>query len=394
MRFSFGNLLGGVAVIAVVGLFAFRINARLEDKKKAEAVVAPIASVSTVSPVRRTMTRTLRLTGVVRPLNEVDIFARMPVRVERVLVKVGDKVKAGDVLAELEGRDIALQVKQAEAQLLSARAGLDKARADVKSAEQTTERMRNLRKENALSQADLEKTESMLLGAQTGLKMGEAQVAVVESSVALAREMLSQRRLTTPVAGTVTRRTVNIGTLASPVMAAFQVQDASALKLEGMVDPGDFLRLKVGQAVQVRVDALADAVFSGSIATLSPTLDAQTRRAAVEISIDNKGGQLLANMLGAAEIKLGTVDGVLAVPTAAIVSLPTGRGLYLARDGKATVLQSSLGQLGLGSEEGGFVEVTAGLTDTDQVIVSDQNMLSNGTPLKVASAKATAENAQ
>lgn len=391
---SLSKVIAAVSVVLVLALFGYRINARVEDKKRAESVVAPVASVSTVAPVRRTMTRTLRLTGVVRPLNEVDVFARMPVRVERVLVKVGDKVKAGDVLAELEGRDIALQVKQAEAQLLSARASLEKARADVKSAEQTTERMRNLRKENALSQADLEKTESMLMAAQTGAKMAEAQVAVVESSVALAREMLSQRRLTTPVAGTVTRRTVNIGTLASPVMAAFQVQDASALKLEGMVDPADFLRLKVGQTVQVRVDSLGDAIFSGSIATLSPTLDAQTRRAAVEITIDNEGGQLLANMLGAAEIKLGTVDGVLAVPAAAIVSLPTGRGLYLARDGKATVLQSSLGQVALGAEEDGFIEVTAGLTDTDQVIVSDQNNLSNGTPLKVASAKPAPEAAQ
>jgi RND family efflux transporter MFP subunit len=384
---SLSKVIAAVLVVLVLALFGYRVNARVEDKKRAESVVAPVASVSTVAPVRRTMTRTLRLTGVVRPANEVDVFARMPVRVERVLVKVGDKVKAGDVLAVLEGLDIALQVKQAKAQLLSARAGLEKARADAKSAEQTTERMRNLRKEDALSQADLEKTESMLMAAQTGAKMAEAQVAVVESSVALAREMLSQRRLTTPVAGTVTRRAVNIGTLASPVMAAFQVQDASALKLEGMVDPADFLRLKVGQPVQVRVDSLGDAIFTGSIATLSPTLDAQTRRAAVEITIDNKGGQLLANMLGAAEIKLGTVDGVLAVPAAAVVSLPTGRGLYLARDGKATVLQSSLGQVALGSEEEGFIEVTAGLTDTDQVIVSDQNMLSNGTPLKIASAK-------
>lgn len=392
MKLSAGKVAGAVLVVAVGALFTVRIQDSLAKNRQAEGqqVAAPV-TVTTTTPTRRTMTRSSKLTGVVRPHNEVDVFVRLPARVERVHVKVGDEVKAGQPLADLEARDTALQLKQAEAQLMSARASLEKARADTRLAEQTAERMRNLRKENAVPLAELERAESGMLAASTGARMGQAQVAVAESAVALAREQLGQRRVISPIAGTVTKRSVNIGTQASPQVPAFQVQDVSALKLEGMVDAADFVKLEVGQTVDVRVDALPDAVFSGAISTLSPTLDPQTRRAAVEISIDNKGGRLLANMLGSAEIKLGQVEGVLTVPLAAVVNLPGGRGIYVARDGKAVALQSGAGQLELGAEEGGFVEVKSGLAETDHVIVSDQGGLTNGAPLKIARATPTSE---
>src|SRR5207248_6623405 len=130
----------------------------------------------------------------------------------------------------------------------------------------------------------------------------EAQVAQAEAAAGLAAQQLENSRIESPISGTVIRRPVNVGAFVGPQTVAFTLQDVAALKLESSVDAAGFARLVKGAEAEVVIDSLPGETFKGKVTLLSPSLDAQTRRASVELEIDNSSGRLLPNMFARAEV--------------------------------------------------------------------------------------------
>lgn len=367
--------LGLVALLGVGTRVVLEATGRTGD---AEAAVAPATSVSVERAAHRDLVERVELTGTVRPANEVDVFTKVPGRLEQVLVDVGDRVEAGQVLAVIEHREIALQGQQARAQSSGAVAALEQAVTNRDNARLQAERARVLFRDHVVTQADLDRLEAALRSAEAAVRVAEAQVAATRAAVGLASQSLENASVTTPIAGTVTRRDVSVGSQASQAQPLFQVQDVAALKVSGSVTAADFVRLRVGQAVAIIVDELPDRSFAGRIATLSPSLDPQTRRAAVELAIDNAEGLSLPNMFARARIDVGRREGVVTVPREAVISTAEGRVAFVVRQGRAA-------RVTLPSEAGDGEHVPAGdgVSEGELVVVSGQSGLVDGAAVRV-----------
>lgn len=371
---------GGLALAA---LFGVRVFGAVQQKQSAKTVEVNEVPVAVVAASRRDVVERVFSTGVIRPRNEVNIFTKLPGTVERVLVKVGDSVSAGQELARVEHRTVALQGQQTEAQARAARAGLAQARTQLQSARTQYERFQKLRADNAVPQAEFERVEAGYHGALSAVEAAESQLAMVTAATGLAAESLKNSRVVSPISGTVTRRDANVGTLATPAQPLFQVQDVSALKVDGSVTGSDYQRIRVGQQAVVSVDDIPGRTFPGKVLTVSPTLDPQTRRAAVEIEVDNPEHRLLPNMFAQVEIHTGKREGVLTIPASAVVALPGTKVVYVARAGKAEEVRPTLGPA-----EGEVVVVEKGLAEGDPVITEGQTTVTDGTAIKVVGAHA------
>jgi len=164
------------------------------------------------------------------------------------------------------------------------------------------------------------------------------------------------------------------------------VQDVATLKLEASVDAATYSRLEKGMSAEVAVDAVPGEEFAGTLSLLSPSLDAVTRRAALEIEVDNTAGKLLPNMFAHADVIVGRLEGALAAPQAALFQAGGGAMVFRIRDGRAQAVRPVLGPA-----DHGLVAVLSGLSEGDELAVSGQASLSDGAPVKVApSARAEA----
>ncbi len=350
---------------ALVALVAVRVAAVRRAAVKPQERRSEAALVTSARAVRADVPDRIALTGTVRPRNEVDVLSKVIGRIESVHAQVGQRVKAGQLLAVVEHEEIGWQAKQAEAAVQVARAGAEGAKLEWDRTEQ-------LAKGGAASPAQVD-------GARVKLQLAQAQLAQAEAAAGLARQQLASSRVVAPFAGTVIRRPVNVGAQLTLTTVLFTMQDIAALKLETSVDAAAFVRLASSQPAQVTVDALPGELFAGTVSLLSPALDPQTRRAAVEVEIANTAGRLLPNMFAHAVLTVGLAKGALVVPLEALYEAAGGITVYRLRGGRAEAVQPQLGP-----SDGGRVVVRAGLAEGDEVATSGLAALSDGAAVAVA----------
>ena len=354
-----------LAAVLLAGLVAVRVTAVRRAAVKPAEQASDTALVTSARAVRADVLERVPLTGTVRPRNEVEVQSKVAGRIASVHARVGDRVRQGQLLAVVEHQEIAWQARQAEAAVGVARAGLDGAQLDF-------DRTRKLAAGGSAAPAQVDLV-------RVKLDLARAQLAQAEAAAGLSRQGLENARITSPIAGTVTRRPVNVGTQAATSTVLFTVQDVAALKLETSATAEVFALLARGQPVEVTVDARPGEVFRGAVSLLSPALDPQTRRAAVEVEIENPRGRLLPHMFAHAEIVTGVVKGGLVVPREALLDAAGGPVVYRLKDGKAELVQPRLGP-----GDQARVVVLSGLSEGDEVATSGLAARSHGALVKVA----------
>lgn len=382
MNRAVGTGLAVVIVLALLGVLGWRVAAAIVEKKAANRTVEvspPPVSVEKVA--RRDMVSRITMTGTITPLSEAPIFTKVPGRVQEVLAGVGDKVEPDQVLAVIEHREIQLQADQARAGVKVAEAQLERAKIGMDAATTAYERLKGLRSDDAIPQSEFEKVEYGLRDARASMHAAESGVATARAAAALAAQMVENSRVTTPIAGTVTHRFVNVGSPAGQTMPVFQVQDLSVLKLDSNATARDFAMLRVGQEVDVSVADIPGEVFPGTVSTLSPSLNPMTRHAAVEIAISNPDGRLLPNMFATAVVDAERMQNVPVIPRKAVVRLEEGNVVYVLREGVAVKVVPVLG-----TQDDVYVAVDSGLEPGETVIVSGQAAISDGQAVTVVEA--------
>ena len=370
-----GALLGFV----FIGMCGYRIaeSQKRAASAQAAAAVGVTPSVAVASVVRKDVQQTVELTGVIRAKNEVAIFPKMGGRVTKVNAEVGQLVKAGDTLAFLENAELFLHAKQAEAQLAAARAGLESATVQSDLAATGFGRADALHKRGSLSQAELDGANAQRRMAAVGVQSAGAQVALAEAALGLANQALADARVTTPIAGIVSKRLVDTGAQTSPAMTLFTVQDQSALKMEGTVAATEVPLLKSGLAVSVAVDELPGKAFEGVVSQVAPTLEQETRRARIEVSLKPAAG-LLPYMFGHASVSFGERAALLTVPAQAVLTSTDGPRVFTVNNGKVRLVKPQLA-----SRSGDDYVVESGLVEGDSVVVSGDAGLQDGIAVAV-----------
>jgi RND family efflux transporter MFP subunit len=361
---------------------------------QAGSTIARPVSVARVT--RHDLGRTLEVAAEFRPYQEIDLHAKVAGYLKAIYVDVGDEVKQGQLIAELEAPEMTHEAAQADAAYKRALVEVDKARADLQRSD-AQERLRRTASEriaavvkvrrNLVAQQDVDEVNGRLQDAEAQLASAKASVAVAEEQVqiaAAAKErtaaLLTYLRITAPFSGTITRRLADPGAMiqagtasnvqAMPVVQLSQVDHLRlVLPVPESVVPG----IRLHAPVEVRVDALKR-VFQGQISRFTGKLDSGTRTMETEVDLPNQDRAIKAGMFGTAAIVLEQRRDALTIPVQALSSRTPPIKLLVV-DAKQRLEER---QIVLGLETPDRIEVADGLREGELVIVGARGDLRAG----------------
>jgi len=386
------TIIASVAVVAlvIVAVAATRGGTKIDPTKLAKVE-------------RGDITKSVVATGKVTPITKVEIKSKASGIVKKLYVDAGDKVKQGQVLAELDKVEIEAQVNSARAQLLSSQANLKSAQADEKRAEvdaegvdiptlqRQYERSKEMSRDGVVSQQTLDDAERGYIMAVNKRDVARAQLTVNKAKVAQAQaqvekdqaslkqfeEQLSYTTITAPIDGVVLSRDVEVGDAVSSILVlgsgatlVMTLGDTSEVYVKGKVDESDIGKVYLGQPARIRVETFKDKTFTGHVTKISPmgVEKDNVTTFEVRVSINNPGGELKAEMTANAEIILDEHHNVLMIPESALlydkdknasVDIPVPS----AKDGMKKI------PVKIGISNGVKTEVVAGIKEGDQVVL-------------------------
>jgi len=342
-------------------------------------------------------------TGKVTPITKVEVKSKASGIVKKLYVEYGDKVKKGQLLAQLDKDEIQAQVDQSRAALQAAEANLASSQADYERAKVDAEgpdvpllkrqydRSTEMAKDGVVSASALDDADRNYKMALNKQQVGKAQVLVLKAKIAqsqaeMARdkanlaqleEQLSYTDIVSPIDGIVLSRDVEIGDAVSSILVlgssatlVMTLGDISEVYVKGKVDESDIGKVYLGQPARIKVEAFKDKTFYGKVTKISPmgVEKDNVTTFEVRVSINNPGGELKAEMTANAEIILEEHKNVLQIPEGAIlydkdkkasVEVPDTH----AKDGKDKVA------VNIGISNGAKTEVLSGLKEGDQVVL-------------------------
>jgi HlyD family secretion protein len=316
----------GLALAALVaGVIAF---VAWRDRQRPE----PLSPFITQRVELRDIQETIESSGKLRPLNEVKVGTQVSGRVVNVHADFNDEVKKGQLLAEIDPRLLGAQVSQAQGQLGSARAQLERAKAAAKSALVQLERTRELKAESIASQAELDQAESARDVANADVAAASAQVARLEAELDSASTTLGYTKIYAPIDGTIIDRQVDPGqtvaaTFSAPLLFVI-ARDLSEMQVLADIDEADVGKIKEGMTASIRVDAFPEQAFAGTVTQIrySPTEVQGVVTYAAVLDVKNDQLSLRPGMTAVVSITAKQVRGVSAVPSAALRFKPKELG--------------------------------------------------------------------
>lgn len=324
--------LGVVLILGATFALAFRPRqaARAELEARAQQAARAVPRLTVVAPKLVSSDRSITMPASIRPLEEAVIYARASGYVGRWLVDLGDKVKADQLLAEIEVPELNQELSQARAALAKARASKLQAEAGRSLATSRFDRTGKLVGAGVATQQELEQT-------QAESQVGEANVnlaqAGVESELANIRRLSDLQRfskVTAPFAGTITARTIDRGSLVTAGNATplFRLAATDTVRVFVQLPQDVAGAAIVGSTAKVTVRELTGQVFEGQVARTAGALDPITRTLNTEIRLPNPDGKLLSGMYAEVALSLSTPRQVYEVPATAL--LHDAQGLRVA----------------------------------------------------------------
>ena len=333
---------------------------------KSDAGPRPALSVALVAPRREDWPRTLAAQGNVAAWQEAAVGAELSgFRVTSVLVNVGDRVRKGQTLATVNPETVAADVAQARASVAEAEAVLGEARANAA-------RSRDLASKGFLSPQGATQ-------AATLEQTAAARLAAVRAKLQAEEVRLGQTRVVAPDDGTISARTATVGSLAQPGQEMFRLIRGNRLEWRAEVTSSELAKIEPGVQAVVRLPTGAE--VRGTVRTIAPTVDPQTRNAIVYVDLPvGDGTPARAGMFARGEFELGRADAI-SLPQTAVVQRD-GFSYAFRVEPNGRVAQT---RIGVGRRVGDRVEVTDGLAADAQVVASGVGFLSDGDLVRVVS---------
>ncbi|MGO8935516.1 MAG: efflux RND transporter periplasmic adaptor subunit [Terracidiphilus sp.] len=304
----------------------------------------------------------VRSTGTVQARETALVSTQVPGRIQQVLVREGDSVRAGQTLAVLDDAALRASVDQAQAGVKAAQSQQTAAQTDAELAASTLTRYRQLEAEKSVSPQEMDEITRRAEAATARLDAARAQTRAAEAQESGARAMLGYTRLLAPFSGIVTARMADPGTLASPGVPLLQVDQAGALQLQASVDESAIGAVLKGMKVQVSIDSTSSADIAGTVAEIVPAADPSSHSFLVKIDLPSSS-QLRAGMYGTAAFAHGVRDAIV-IPRSAIVARGSLNCVYVL-DSQGV---AQLRYLTLGAPEGNLVEVLSGISAGEKLV--------------------------
>jgi len=280
---------------------------------------------------------------------QANIIAKIPETITKIRVKVGDYVKSGSILFELDKGGAASQFYQAQAAFLNA--------------EKNYQRMQNLLKEGAVSQQAFD-------GVQTQYEVAKANFDAARSTV----------EITSPLSGVVTAINVNLGDLANPQLPMATVANIGRMKAVFNVGESDVPSFFVGQQTKIYSEMNPDMIQTGKITQLSKSANIQSRTFEIQSTFSNTQDRWFKpGMFCRVAVDMKSKKDALTIPLSAVVKSGNADAVYIINDSK-----SYLKTITLGLSDGKNVEVISGLKSGDKIVTLGMNNLKDGTVVVIS----------
>jgi RND family efflux transporter MFP subunit len=342
------KLIYSVVVIVILGAVGFKLMSN-KEQMAANAAVAGIKS--DAIPVAVTAVKTAKLDksftaqGNFAPIQSLTLLSETQGQIQRVLKRKGDKVKAGELLLQVESNTMA-------ADLATAQTNAEKAKRDL-------ERFENLAAGDAITKRQLE-------DARLAAKSTQGQLVA-------ARQRLTKTRITAPISGEINEIYVEVGSYLGVATKLYDIVNVDKLKLKVKVSESEVLLVQKGAKVNVKADAGSGQEYEGIVTAIAAQAD-PTLKFDVEVEVKNTtNNNLRAGMYGTAFFEAAEQRDALLLPRETIVGSIQNPSVYVVKDGKATMRKVRVGTVTQDQ-----VEILEGVQPDDQVVRSGQINLREG----------------
>jgi RND family efflux transporter MFP subunit len=306
------------------------------------------------------------LTGDLRPIETIDVRARIEGDLTGVYVREGQQVTAGQLLAQFES-------SEQESSRMSAEADRAAAQTDLANANWTLEQNASLFKAGAIAERDYK-------NAQQAVASSQARLAAATARLRASGNQARDTRVLAPVSGIIEKRHVDGGEHLARGAALFSLVRHGTLELAAAVPARQATEVRVGQMVHFTADGRQ---FDGRVARLSPTIDPTTRAVTVYVQVPNPDGLLRGGTFATGRVVSRTLNGVLVVPTAALRQAQNNGVPFVYRLDGRTINVAPV-QIGAVDDRQALAQVTSGLQAGDKVVVGNVGTLGRGMQATIA----------
>lgn len=349
--------------IALISFFLVSCD-RSEDQNTQEMNESAAVPVEVVEVELNTLRHILSYTGIVEAWEELSIVPNISGKISRIYVKEGDRVKKGQVLAELDTDPAKLNLEQAKANLHASEAAF----AD---AEKNWNRMKELIKDSTISPVQYEK-------AELGYNSAKALFEQARAAVDLAEYNLRVSVMKAPFDGVITQKVKNEGDTINPMMSGGEgvvtLMDFSKVKVRVLAPDTDLKYLKAGLEVNAKVDAYPGETFEGNVYIVNPAAASQSRLFEIQLQIPNPEFKLKPGMFARIEVIAEERRSVSSLPITCIVSAESSPYAFVVSGGKV-----ERRDVVTGIAENEIIEIVSGLQAGEAVVSVGQQMLQDGT---------------
>jgi multidrug efflux pump subunit AcrA (membrane-fusion protein) len=409
-----------LTILVFVGALAlYRVWGFTQKRSGTQRAARMEVPVQITPAISRPLTYSIKVTGDILPLMQVDLIPKVSGYLERIDVHIGDIVKQGQVIAQIDRTDFLNKVREIEAKVAQAKAQLKEietgtraeelrqaeeavrqAQSRFENAKLQHERVEALYKREVISKkerdvADMEYTvaEAQLAASQQQLKLLQegARQEVRDATLAKLKEMeaileqektrLKDTKIVSPFQGEISRKYVDAGAFvspSSPPTPLVNLLHTQTLKIVANVLEKDIPLLKPGMKAKIRVESYPGRVFEGKVEKINSALDLSTRTLQVEVYIPNSDRSLKPGMFANVEMVLLEKPQTLVIPREAVIETGSEMSVFVV-EAKKAVRRSIM----VGYEQDRMLEVLKGLNEGDQVVIKGQQSIKDGSAVRV-----------
>jgi RND family efflux transporter MFP subunit len=305
------------------------------------------------------------LSGSLTPERSATIRAELSGPIVQTYAEAGQRVSAGQPLAQIDASVLRDQQLSARSAVTTAQSGYDIAR-------RNQERNQTLEKAGAIAERDLEQSRNAVIATSGQLSAARAQLANIN-------KQLDKASVQAPFSGVVAQRQANAGDVVTPGTALFTVVDPGSMQLEASVPAEALAQVRVGMPVEFKVNGYPTRTFNGRIIRVNPTADPTTRQVKIVAASPTAGNTLVGGLFAEGRVSSESRNAPM-VPQGAVDERGLRPYVMRLKNGKIEKVEVGLGIRDAAAET---VEITSGLTPGDTLLLGAARGISPGTPVRV-----------
>jgi len=367
-----------VLMLAIILLIsAFTGCSKKDETAEAQAEQEKVVAVEIDTPKEGNISQSIILSGKLQPVNEVTVIPEIVglTEINEVRVKLGDMVNAGDILFSLDNENTQDQVENLRLAYEAAQKNYEKAKESFENAKLNLARNEQLYKEGAISQQQYEQVQ--LAASNIQMDALEAQLEQSRFTYLNSLKQLDNAVVTAPIRGIVS--SINIQekgmTTAQPSLV---ITDISTLEVEVFVTEGMVHKINTGQEIEMEIPSVGNERIKGIVQVINPVPDQVTQLYKGKIGLENSQQLYRPGMFAKIHINMDAKNSVLTISSLAVMDEDNTFFVFTVQDDRAVKKEVKVGM-----DNGEIIEVVAGMTKEDKVIVKGQDFIKDGSKVKV-----------